>query len=283
LIVAASATRIAHAGPVERLSRTLLKSKSEKARISAAVSLARLKNRRAVPVLIKALNDRSESVRAIAATALGHLGDKRALKALRAATNDRADMVRRRAVAAIDRIEKRPKATKKVKRRRNKKLGRIRMDAQEAPLRRARPELHVTVKSAADKSRGRARKKTRKARARRMKTLMMKEMKGTGSVTVKAAVAKKLGLQSFAIDASIMKLDRNVRGKFVEVECEIRVTISNGRGRMISFLTGGAKVQVPRTTYRRQYLAQMRREALENAVQNVYRDVLSFLRRTAKS
>ena len=272
-------------GSVKRLSRTLRTAKSEKARISAAVALAKLKDKRATPALVKATRDRKKGVRAMAATALGHLGDKRAVPALKRLLSDDDEMVRRRAKAAIARLKK-TKTTKKSKSKskskskpsRRSKLARVRIDAKEPPLRRsAEPTVHVTVKSTADKSRGRVKKRTRKRRAQKMKKLMLAEIKGGDRVTGAKQVAEKLGLESFEIDASIVKLDRRVRGKWVEVECEIRLTISNDRGKMISFLTGGAKVQVPKRTYRRQYLRQMRQEALENAVRNVHRDLLSFL------
>jgi hypothetical protein len=47
---------------------------------------------------------------------------------------------------------------------------------------------------------------------------------------------------------------------------------------MLSFLTGGAKVQVPRSTFRVQYEPQLKREALENAIKSVHGDLVKYLR-----
>src|SRR5882724_9134074 len=58
---------------------TMLSSSSEKTRLVAVVSLARLEDKRALKPLVTALHDPSAPVRALAATALGHLGHKAAL------------------------------------------------------------------------------------------------------------------------------------------------------------------------------------------------------------
>lgn len=269
------------ADKIDRLANTLRRSGSEKARISAAVSLSKTRDRRAVPALAAGLRDRSKTVRAIAATGLGFHGDRRALKALRRARRDSDELVRRKALAAIRKIQagtKRPRA--RVRRKRSAdRLDNYSVSAKESPLLKARrPTLHLQLKSASDKTRGRTTPINRKRRANHMKSLMMAELSDTKSVTTREAVASELGLRSYAVDLSLLKLDRAVRGSMVEIECEIRLTISNERGKMISFLTGGAKVQVPRSSYHPRYLRQMRREALENAVRKMYLDLLRFLR-----
>jgi hypothetical protein len=48
---------------------------------------------------------------------------------------------------------------------------------------------------------------------------------------------------------------------------------------MLSFLTGGAKVQVPRGTFREHYLPQLRGEAIEGAVRSVHGDLVAFLKK----
>jgi hypothetical protein len=285
LLALVAIPELATADTIDRLANTLRRSGSEKARISAAVSLSKVSDRRAVPALAAALRDKSNTVRAVAATGLGLHGDRRALKALRRATTDSNDLVRRKAIAAIKKIEsKRSGATfqrpARARRPRSRsKLDNYSVDAKESPLVRARrPTMHVELKSASDKTNGRHDTQARKRRADRMKSLMMAEMVDTKSITTRSAVASQLELRSYAVDLSLLKLDRRVNGAMVEIECEIRLTISNERGKMISFLTGGAKVQVPRRTYRPRYLQQMRKEALENAVRKMYLDLLQFLR-----
>lgn len=278
IAAALAASGTAHADRVDRLSDTLRRSKSDKARISAAVALAKLEDRRAVPALAHALRDSNRSVRAIAATALGHIGDPRALKALRRAATDRDPMVRKRVATALARIEKKAPAPRSPPAS-SSRLARYRVDAKERPL--LRPKLHVMLKTASDETRGRSRPVARKLRAVRMKSLMLAAMNDTAMITTRPEEAARLGLRSFTVDVSLLKLDRVNRGAMVEMECEIRLTISNGEGRMISFLTGGARVQVPRRTYRPDYDKQMRNEALENAIRKMHRDLVSFLRTTA--
>lgn len=267
------------ADKIDRLGHTLRSAGSVKARISAAVALSKSGDRRAVPVLAFALRDRSKTVRAIAATGLGRLGDRRALKALRRAARDRDDLVRRKAIEAIRRIEGTSSMPIPARPSRESKLARYSIDAKESPLvPPRRPTMHVRLKSAADKTSGKIRRAVRKRRAQTMKSLMMQEMLDTKSITTRTAVASALGLRSYSVDLSLLKLDRAVRGSMVEIECEIRLTISNDRGKMISLLTGGAKVQVPQRAYRERYEPQMRKEALENAVRKMYLDLLRFLR-----
>lgn len=265
------------ADSIDRLAATLRASGSEKARISAALALAKLQDRRGVPALAHALRDRSRSVRAIAATALGKIGDRRALKALRrAAKTDSDALVKSRAAAAIRRIEGGKRADRPRKRR--GKLARYRVAARERPrLDAAEPRMHVVLQSAADETTGQIRRVIRKRRARRMQRLMMEELRRTRLITVEPEEAAELELDSFSVDLTLVKLDRQNRGSMVEIECQIRITVSNAEGKMLSFLTGGAKVQVPRRTYRPRYAPVMRREALENAVRKVHRDLVAFL------
>ena len=269
----------AFADSIDRLSSTLRRAKSEKARISAAVALSKTDDPRAVPALAFALRDRSKAVRAIAATGLGKLGDPRALEALRRAARDTDDLVRRKVLAAIRRIESSSSPRPIRRRPRTSRLARYSIDAKESPLVVPRkPTMHVRLKSASDKTRGKVRQPVRKLRARLMKAMMMQEMVDTKSITTETAIASALGLRSYSVDLSLTKLDRIMSDTMVEIECEIRLTISNDRGKMISFLTGGAKIQVPRRAYRKSYESQMRKEVLENAVRKMYLDLLRFLR-----
>jgi hypothetical protein len=61
--------------------------------------------------------------------------------------------------------------------------------------------------------------------------------------------------------------------------CEVQLSVSNGRGQMLSLLTGGAIAQVPRGSYRRDLDPDMRRQALENAARSVHGDLLAYLHR----
>jgi hypothetical protein len=256
---------------VHDLSRTLVHSQHDKERIAAAVSLGRLGDARAVKPLVAALRDDNRMVRAVAAMALGHLADDTALPALQRATTDRDEVVRKRALEAIATI-------------RNRAAG--------APVPRAagfgtspsrvgpEPVLFIGLKSTLDESKAPITTKERTGHGQKVRGWMLSELGRQSDVTVSEGEARALGLERSNIDVSIVKLDLQERGKFMEVECQIRVAISDDRGKMLSFLTGGAKIQVPRSTFRAKYLPQLRLEAIENAVKSVHQDMLGYMRRT---
>lgn len=279
------APRTANADQVAQLSRTLQSSKYAKARISAVIALGRAKDQRALRPLVRALiKDKSRVVRAVAAKALGHLGNPAALPALQRATRDREAVVRRRAVAALAAIRSGRKpslqayATTQVGSKQRKRRGAGFGNRPRALNRR--PNLFVVLQSARDES-GVWNKKSRKLVAKRMRRLLVRELKSAPKVTTRAADA--IGLKKYNLDASITSFSRKARGPYIEVECEIRIAISNSRGKMLSFLTGGAKVQIPKHSFRTRYLPQLRLEALENAIKGINQDVITHLRRKTPS
>jgi hypothetical protein len=272
----------AHADKVGDLSRALVSGKTEKARISAAVSLARLKDARALKPFIRALSDESNVVRALAATALGFLGDPAALPALQRAARDGDMTVRRRAQDAIARLRRddtgAPVAARTLAPTPARGGGGMANYAIAPREERPGQQVFVVLKSTQDKSVGNTTSKVRQLRAIQMRSLMLDHLKRDRAVTLMSSVAPDAAVDPYSMDVTIMKLERFERGPFVEVECEIRVAISDRRGKMLSFLTGGAKVQVPRSTFRLQYEPQLKREALENAVKSVHGDVVKYLR-----
>ena len=275
----------ARAEKVDDLSNLLVHGKTEKERIAAAVSLGRLRDERALKPLVRALSDESNVVRALAATALGYLDQVAALPALQRASKDRDMTVRRRATEAIAMIRQSaseagsagaPSAP--VQAARYDKLANYAI----APNEPARtPQVYVLVKSAQDRSSGGAPIKVRQMQASAMRSLMVDQLKRDQQVTLMQAtpaVAAEMGMEPYSLDVTIMKLERMERGAHVEIECEIRIAISDERGKMLSFLTGGAKVQVPRRTFRNAFEPQLKREALENAVKSVHQDLVAYLR-----
>jgi hypothetical protein len=254
------------------LANTLATGRTEKERISAAVQLGKLRDARALRPLVVGLSDKSNVVRAVAAGALGFLGDPAALPALRRTSDDPDRTVRRRANEAIAQLRQSPGSPA----RRNDRLANYQIAAREAP-RMAAPSLFVVMKSTTDKSAGRNDPGTRKLRAGRLKSLLLKELGGNQQVTLERNTAEDLGIEPYSLDVTITRLGRGESGPYIEIECELRVAISNRRGKMISFLTGGAKVQVPKRTFRGEYEGQLRMEALENAVKSVHQDLITYL------
>lgn len=276
---------LARADRIDDLERTLRYAKNEKKRINAAVALGKLKDERGVKPLVWALRkDESHVVRAVAAAALGHIGDPRALPALRKALDDPDPSVRRRAEEAIRRIEKRVDdravAAGKLdadERDRRARVGRYKVAPREVP--RLAPEFLVIIKSVEDKSKTKRSKKARQFYAGKMRAYLLAELRGSpGVITDEKAVAD-LDIRKFAVDVTIERFERRTRGPWVEIVCEVRLSVSNHRGRMLSFLTGGATVQVPARTFRPQYEPQLRQEALENAAKGVNADLLAYLTR----
>jgi hypothetical protein len=283
IVCVAGAARPAHAERVHDLARALVHGKHVKTRVSAASALGRLRDRRALRSLTLALGDASYLVRELAAVALGNLGDPAALPALERARADKRRAVRRQVLLAIDLIRARSPRARGVAARTASPAAPVRGStslAYPAPV--ARPgeplPIYVQLKSISDKSADAAAARTRRQRTDRMRSLMSGALARGKDVTLLAATTSAATMR-YAIDLTLMKLSHVERGPHIEVECEIRVAISTQEGKMLSFLTGGAKVQVPRGSFREDYLPQLRGEAIEGAVRSVHADLAAFLKK----
>lgn len=84
----------------------------------------------------------------------------------------------------------------------------------------------------------------------------------------------------FIVDGSIVKLARETNGPYVEVTCEVKITVSNGRGSILSIVTGGATVQTSRSApWSRAVEDSLEADALDNAVRGAHENLYSFLLR----
>ena len=280
----------AHADQVARLTRMLAPSSSEKARLAAVVSLARIGNKRALKPLVKALKDPNVKIRTIAAAALGNVGSKGTLAALTTAAQGDADpRVRRAARDSASLVAKKheladpfPGSTPAIQAAQAPPPGRAGFGNQPRVLEN-RPDLFVTINRANDDSPGTADKKVRQANAEIVRGVLATHCKHAPLVTMIAADAKRYGLAQRTIDVSVTKLDLVRNGKTMELAAQLRVAISDADGKMLSFLSGGATVQVPASTYQARYLPQMRREALENAMRGMVEKLLAHLRDRSQS
>ena len=81
----------------------------------------------------------------------------------------------------------------------------------------------------------------------------------------------------------VVKLDVTPSGAYMEIEASLRLAISDDKGKMLSFLSGGAKVQVPKRTFDAKYLPNLRKEALENAMRGLFDKLLAHLRDRSQS
>ncbi len=270
---------------VAELTAQLDPGKTEKERIAAVTALGRLNDKKALKPLVTAMKDKSATVRAVAAIALGKLGHRAALPALREASNDGDALVSKRAKEAVvlinaaNGIEEEVPAEKPAKKAKkgDGKAG----FGKDAKALTPRPELYVLVQSASDDSSVKVDKKTHKLHAEIAKQEMLAKLKATETVTNVAKDAKKYGLDTHNIDLIITKLDTKTSGGYVSVEAGLRLAISDDKGKMLSFLTGGAKIEVKKESYDASQLPSLRREAIENAVRGLYDKLLAHLRRGA--
>jgi len=255
----------AYADHVADLARTLDTDRSEKARISAAVALGNLEDLRGVPALIRALIDRSAVVRALAASALGHVGDPRAIPALERALGDQSESVRARARDALLALRSGPRPPPEPV------ITRARITPREPP-RIARARLYVVVNAMGNRGRSGPELPTR------MRELVLRQLGQMPELTTSAQVGVGK-LQQVVVDGSITKLSRGVNGPWTEVTCEVRITVSNARGSIMSIVSGGATVQVSTRSFRRGMESGMQVEALENAVMGAHQNLMAFLSR----
>src|SRR5690606_19209770 len=220
----------------------------------AVISLARLGDKRTLKPLVTALHDPDPKVRAIAATALGKLGHKAAFPALKNAAQDDLDAtVRTKArhaaklVAKANRIKDDLGPAEAPAQARTKKttgFGRSPHAVED------RPDLYVAIKGTNDDSPGKTDKKTRKAHADLLKLALQDQLRAAPQVTMIANEGHRWGLDARMIDVSVVKLDVVQAGGYVEVAAELRLAISDDKGKLLSFLSGGAKVQIPLAKYR---------------------------------
>jgi len=267
----------------------MLGNSSDKERLSAVLALAKLGDPAAQKPLITALHDPSDRVRAVAATALGRLGCEPALATLRLlAKNDVDADVRKAATNAAMKIA----TTKQTADDRAAKPEPDTVARRAAPSTghgtghpvyaveadEPHPDLYLLVNSSADDSPGTADKQARKVHADTIKRVLQEQLGAEASVTSAAAEARRWKLEARHIDLSVTRLAVTRAGGTVEVDAQLRLAISDDNGKMMSFLSGGAKVQVPNSKFDPRYLPALRQEALENAMRGMFRNLLAHLR-----
>jgi len=267
---------------VAELSAQLDSEHTDKERIAAVTGLGRLNDKKAMKPLVVALRDKNPTVRAVAALSLGKLGHRAALPALREACGDEDALVKKRAREAVDSISD----ANDIEADYGTTAGKPGFGNKPKAL-APRPELYVVIKSASDDApaqkdkTAKYDKKARKTHADIAKLAMASAMKSVPTVTAIAKDAAKYNLDCRNIDVIVSNLETRATGNYIEVEASLRLAISDDRGKMLSILTGGAKVQVKKANFDTAYLPQLRREAIENAVKGVLDKLLAHLRRGA--
>lgn len=289
LVVVIAHVTVAHAGDrVAELTRVLTTSSNVKTRLAAVVALAKLEDKRALKPLVGALSDPNPQIRAVAATGLGRLGHKAALPQLKNVASDDLDAtVRARAKDAAIAVAKAnklpdpwpaPAAAANMTKRQKARAG---FGNRPHAIEPEGADTYVHINSSADDSPGRADKKTRQANAEILRAFLTNQFRANPLVTMDDA--EKSRLVARHLDLSVVKLAVVTAGTHVEVEAQLRLAISDASGKMLSFVSGGAKVSVPKTKFHPKYMANMRRDALEGAVRGLYDKLLAQLRDRSQS
>lgn len=252
---------VARADQIDTLARAAENESNEKARIAAVVALGRIADKRTYDPLVRALRDSSPVVRGVAASALGHLGDARAVTPLTASLNDGDEGVRDRAREAIARLRG---AGQMPARPVEPVPTHASFTPREAPRRR---DVAVAVNRMGNKA------PSSQHLTGRMHDLVVSQLAGAPglSVTPPGAAAE------LVVDGAITKLTRELRGPYLEITCEVRLTVSNASGSLLSIVSGGATVQASRTTRTGEGILQA--EALDNAIRGVQSNLVGFLAR----
>lgn len=296
LVAVAGRGHVAHADRIAELTEQL-SSSSEKSRLAAVTSLARLGDKKALKPLVGALSDPNARIRSVAAAGLGKLGHKAALPALTAAAKDDVDAdVRTRAKEAAKSIAKAAKlpdpfadvssttpGTKPAKTVVRSSGGRAGFGNEPRAL-EATPDVYVLVNSSTDDSPGsKTTTKERKVHEEVLKSALTSACRSHTAMTTVAADAKRLSIPERHIDISVTKLTVTQVGTQIEIEAQLRLAISDDDGKMLSFLSGGAKVQVPKRTFNAKYLPGLRKEALESAMAGMFDKLVGQLRSRSSS
>jgi hypothetical protein len=261
MMTAGIALGVARADQIDTLARTAEADSSEKARIAAVVALGRLAEPRTFQPLVRALGDASPMVRGVAASALGHLGDARAVVPLTQALEDRDERVRDRAREAIGLLRAQGRTPARAP---EPVPTTARFTPREAPR---RPGVVVAVNRMGHKA------PSSGHLTGRMHELLVRQLQTAPGVSV---THPGNGAQ-LVVDGAITKLSRELRGPYLEITCEVRLTVSNASGSLLSIVSGGATVQASRNT--RAGEGALQAEALDNAIRGVHGNLVGFLSR----
>ncbi|MFH1129739.1 MAG: HEAT repeat domain-containing protein [Pseudomonadota bacterium] len=209
--------QIAEADRIDRLIQILQTDPSYKVRLQVALTLVKLKDNRAVPVLISTLNDENHTVRGIAAGALGQMGDIRALSPLLILqASEKHHFVKAQISKAIKAIKS--------------KRFLIRVGKMANTSGRGGPELSRLFGQELLKEFGKV------------------ENVATdwGVQTTEVAELSKLGIKAFVLDGAIISFSQQKKGESAEVSCNVRVSLATyPENSLKAFYTGGTSMEVP--------------------------------------
>ncbi len=224
----------ASADRIKKLSRQLAKSGSAKVRISAALSLAKSNDARAVSALIRALkSDRSPAIRRVAAASLGQRLSRKISRSSRT-----------KVVAALTRARKKDRDSK-VRSSAKVALAKGELGAAPSPGQRSKKKgILVGVVAPKNVSR-RLPKQTASLLQRQVKQVIQKEAPRSVHMTPGAEMPSQTqlasrGLAGYLVSPNISKLKLRRKGAQVLVTCEIKMQLAPWAG-------AGDRLQIQKT------------------------------------
>jgi len=221
----------ANADNIDRLI-SRLKSSNYKVRLSAALSLAKIGNKRAVRPLVRALKDSNKTVRGVAAASLGKLINSRTPRKLRRMV---AGALKRTASKDRDRF---------VRKQAQKAYGTVTGISTEK-----RARIYIDVGKMSDKTGSRTIRDSMRKMVRTTIAKKAGEMTtswGGGGRPTKSSLRSKR-MKAFHIDGSVVSLRSAPRGSDVLISCKVKMLIATFPDKsMFAFPSGGAKVQTSR-------------------------------------
>jgi hypothetical protein len=244
-----------------RLIDALTGARNFKVRAHAATLLARVKDRRTLPALMRAaLEDPHPAVRATSVRLLARVarGDTAAAQQARPvigrAMGDREAVVRRQATASLADLERSFPAAPPPR----------------AVARGPRGPTVVAVGSIGDRT-GRAPRAIRE----RMRALMLALLEREPRIQVAAMTAPQV---TFLVDGTIARLQVGPSGGDLESVCAVELVVSRPPRGIITVASGEAIVQHRRAQIRPGVVERMEEEALENAVRSAHESLAQFLK-----
>ncbi len=248
----------ASADNVDRLMKQLSSSDDYKVRISAALSLSKLRDQRAVWPFVKALKDSDKTVRGVAAASLGKIVNSttsakmqaRVLQELKkAASSDSNSFVRKQAQKAFDALSK---------------LG--------GPSEVSAGGIYVNIGQMSAKT-----DDATKIRSHMRKTVLKTFKKKASSMMIawpggkdpsKRQISQKK-VKAFHVDGTINELTATTSGSSTTVSCKVSMLIASYPEKsMFGFLKGGAQVRASSSPKEVQY-------AKEDCVAAVMEDLVA--------
>jgi hypothetical protein len=238
---------------ITKLVKILETDSSYKVRLQVVIALGKLKDRRAVPALLRALSDENYTVRGVSCASLGQIGDKSALGSLKkVASSDSEQFVRSQAEKAVKALA-----------------------GGGGPPTGAR--FFITI--------GKITNKSTKGGGQAPKVLgdaLIKEFSRVGGVATdwggrlpSASELTKARVKGFVLDGSILSLTTTKNGGNIEISCNIKVSLATFPGNsMKAFYSGGASTEVSAQSFRPGQEDGLFRDVLEGAAQGAKQQIV---------